>query len=344
MISVLLAALGTLPQESQGPNRGSSDRAVRQGLAWLRTAEVPPESRELVLLALTLHDFRDRDPRVPMLLGEALEMPLEDTARVAFLAMVLDQFDRLRYQPVLASLAQFLVDTQAGDGLWPKASPAVALEVVEVPPSPPPKKRHPRSFGAPVKPFRNVLSIRIDRKLEGPLRGDRRSGSLAVEGLLACVRSGIEIPKETLARAEKAWREAQDPDGGWRAGPDAPASVLMSAAGTACLRVSGFLSDPKAKWEPGLDRAAAWLERNHDVSAGPELAEALWWLDRAGMMLDREAFGSWAWFPALSRTLVEAQKPDGAWDLGGAPVRDSAFALLVLRPPPSLQYYLEMMK
>src|SRR5262245_25902997 len=168
---------------------------------------------------------------------------LQYTYRVAALAMALQRIDPKKFQEKLAHCAQWLVDTQLPEGEWgypdTLASPEETPKPIEVDaPKPPkePKKEVKGGTQAAVVIKRSPMT----RSLNLKNRGDISNAQFAVLGLKACADAGIEIPKDTWAKALGYFLKTQNQDGGWGYyfnGMKDKSYASMTSAGTCSLAV-----------------------------------------------------------------------------------------------------------
>src|SRR5262245_51981576 len=99
------------------------DDAIRKGVDYLKTAEsivawqeFGGNSDELLLWTLVHADVPTRDPVFQTLLQRILAGELKRTYKVSLQAMILEEIDRVAYQPRIWQCAQFLIDNQCANG------------------------------------------------------------------------------------------------------------------------------------------------------------------------------------------------------------------------------------
>src|SRR6516164_11486786 len=99
------------PKKEKGkPERTAVDEAIDKGVSRLRTAIDPNSDRvELILWTFIHAGVRENDPDFQKLLKIVLNRKLEKTYSVALQAMILEELDRVRYQPRIQLCAQFLI-------------------------------------------------------------------------------------------------------------------------------------------------------------------------------------------------------------------------------------------
>jgi len=167
-------------------------------------------------------------------------------------------------------------------------------------------------------------------------------------GLRACADAGILFPKEVLAAADKAWREAMH-DEGWCYGPKGHAHkpyASMTAGAVGSLVILDSIQNREWKMDPLVKVGMRWLEKNFSVTehrGPPEHANgSLGWmqyyymyaLERAGILYGTEKIGPHEWYKEGVEALLDAQRlDDGSWTSkeSGNPVNDTCFAILFLR-------------
>src|SRR5688572_31008222 len=137
---LLAAGLGTAqdrPAAHPGVDQKRVNRAIQRGIEYLKTSNSPGhnssrDADELILLTF-LHAGAEATPRFKTMFDKMLSDPLQDTYCVALQAMVLEEYDRVRYQGRIHQCAQFLVDNQCANGQWTYGSPTTYPEAVPVP-------------------------------------------------------------------------------------------------------------------------------------------------------------------------------------------------------------------
>jgi hypothetical protein len=314
-------------------------RAVDRAVAFLRASKLPDctwqaplPADDLVVYALHHAGLGPSDPFFKKLLDRTLAATLQRTYSVSLHAMLLASLDPAAYRERLADCAQFLVDNQCINGQW--------------------------SYGTAV-PARSPGGAIVKRR-DGPVSGNNSCSAFAAHGLRACADAGLAVPRETLARASRAWRDSQrfeTPErGGWcytrEEQPHHPYGS-MSAAGLAALAtLDGMLGED---WR--RDRAAKsgheWLTYHFTVleNFGPveelmakemisdtpnpmtEFYFYLWGLERAAAACGADRLGAHDWYAEGVHELLATQQRDGSW-YGGAKrcqrVWDTCYAILFL--------------
>src|SRR5262245_20807398 len=125
------------PAAHPGIDQRRVTKAIQKGIEFLKTAPSPghnssKDADELILLTF-LHANAEDQPRYKELFNKMLQDPLEATYNVALQAMILEEFDRVKYQGRIHQCAQFLVDNQCANGQWTYGSPTTYPEAVPVP-------------------------------------------------------------------------------------------------------------------------------------------------------------------------------------------------------------------
>lgn len=176
---------------------------------------------------------------------------------------------------------------------------------------------------------------------------DNSNGQMAVLGVWAAARRGVEVPAQYWALVERFWTGQQQLDGGWGyvtlGGVKGTKTYgSMTAAGLATLfvcyenlRRDQFMrctavSEPKAIVE-GL----GWLGQNFVDDENPRLGINhynywLYCLERVGLASGYKYLGGHDWYGAGAGALLTRQNPDGSWDFAEEQPVQTAFALLFL--------------
>ncbi|MFW6133191.1 MAG: DUF4159 domain-containing protein [Planctomycetota bacterium] len=190
---------------------------------------------------------------------------------------------------------------------------------------------------------------------------DNSNTQLALMALAAAERAGVAGSASRWQRAASLWLDAQNDDGGWGYTP--PRSSLrlrassygsMTAAGLATTLLLSWHAGPelRAAARDALGRAADWLNVHpplaHPGDAGRLTANPGWqwgegsnwaayWLfamTRAADAAGLRTVGGRDWYTQLTKLLLTAQQPDGAWRGAGEAdkpaVTSTCFALLAL--------------
>jgi hypothetical protein len=361
---LLLPALPLCAQDGKKADPGAGkvdaarvEEAIRKGVEYLR--KQVPSSRKLTIdnVQEAEHEFvlwtflhagvPETDADFRMLLKEVMGRKMESTYDVSLKAMCLRELDRVRYQAHLGECAQFLVDNQCKNGQWAYGGslgvPALGPEPAEAAsaparaadkPGPPPGQR-------PDPAVRKKIVIK--KLKEGPASGDNSNSQYAALGLRACFDSGIVLPKESLERARKQFRDSimVEEDKGKPAARSAAwtyekvtsqripyCSMTAGAVGTLAIydRMLGIDWAKDADVKAGL----TWLGNNFTVTSNAGVGKYpgygdkwmqyyyLYALERAGMLLEKSKFGSHEWYPEGAAVILAAQQADGSWPTSGA--------------------------
>jgi hypothetical protein len=181
-------------------------------------------------------------------------------------------------------------------------------------------------------------------------QGDSSISQYALLGLWEAENSGAEVRPEVWDRAAAWYLSVQGPSGSWnyhRDQAEFPETISMTAAGVGSLlicqrqlaryRKSGDTANPLltalvAEGAPGrydvstsasridiaVKRGLGWLGANFTVAKnspiiGQSVYYALYGIERAGALADRESLGKVDWFNKGRAFLLSGQKADGSW-------------------------------
>src|SRR5262249_34874363 len=88
------------------------EQAIRDGIEYLKKAESPPappgnipNSDALILLTFVHAGVPESDPRFQQMLRDMLRTPVDRTYNAALQAMILEELDRVKYQPRIVDCA-----------------------------------------------------------------------------------------------------------------------------------------------------------------------------------------------------------------------------------------------
>jgi len=234
MLALPLAAQQAKPKAPAGAHphtdQAKVDAAIRKGVAYLNTrlGDLPYDNGccadELVLWTFVHAGVPESDPDFRKLFEKMMAEPILRTYCTSLQAMILEELDRVKYQPRIAQCAQFLVDNQARNGQWSYGEPTPFLQ--DVPTGAPKgdvatgrarsrvKDFDPAPVGPRHKPVvRSTVTIK-QMRVQGD-EGDNSNTQYAALGLRACHDAGVVIPSEVAHLARKWWRDAQEDDGSW---------------------------------------------------------------------------------------------------------------------------------
>jgi len=345
VLSIPLAG-GAAAQEKKAPggvDQAKVDAAVAKGTAYLKTQTLGVgrggvgDRAELILLAMAHGGVSPTDPAFAGLLERVLAMDLTSTYRVSLQAMLLEELDRVKYQPRIHQCAQFLVDNQDPEGHWGYGQPTQYPESPPVPVTTPTGTGEPRVviFADPEPgqkpPVRQRIPVKQNRILGRG--GDNSNSQYACLGLRACHDAGIILPKEVVQKAADWWSRSQCGDGGWNYQTNGNAYGSMTAGAIGALAICHYILGKDWRTDSNLKKGADWLGRNFSVTDNPGRAAAhhyyyLYGLERAGILYDVTRFGQHDWYAEGARLLLQQQQPSGAWNGGSL---DTCFAILFLK-------------
>ncbi len=329
------------------------DKAIQQGIAWLRTANYPADywmsANELILWTFVHAGVPETDPDFQKRLKQMLDGPLERTYRVALQAMILEELDRVAYQYRIWQCAQFLVDNQCPNGQWLYGTPTEFPKGVPTPAKPPvPTTAKLDAEGRRVKP-KVTRKMKAQKTRDGPAEGDNSNSQYAALGLRACYDAGVLVPEDTVLRAVKYWRESQHVDEGnggeyaakgWSyVGPakDPKPYHAMTAGGISSLAIYDYILNREWKKSTPIKAGINWIARSWSVNQN---FYYLYGMERAAVLCGLEKFGRHAWYPLGAQYILETQDPSGAWlvniqqkqdDVTAWNTFDTCFAILFLK-------------
>jgi len=332
--------------KAQGPkvDEAKVEIAIRKGIAYLRTkvAALAPEDgnrpHELVLWTFVRAGLREGDPDFQTLFKRMMESELERTYNVALQAMILEEIDRVKYQPRIWQCAQFLVDNQSKPGDWAYGDPTT-INAKDVPTVTPTKKGAPSAKGAKPPPVRKV-PVKKQRDGLKPW-GDNSNSQYAALGLRACHDAGILIPAEVIEAAIARWRQAHLKDKGWnyRGQPEPESYGSMTAGAIGSLAIYLYMLNKPWMTDKDLTAGMEWLAENFTVTENPKKKDSpphyyyfLYALERLGALSLVDKIGSHEWYPEGANVILESQQADGSWKHKDRnDLRDTCFAILFLR-------------
>ena len=206
------------------------DQAIKKGLVFLKGKHIGKHHRipggdELILLTYLHAGVDVKDPHFKSMFDAMLKDKLEWTYKVVLQAMVLEEYDRVTYQPHIHKCAQFLVDNISSKGQTRYGQRTIYTEEVD---TPTPTRREDvktttgrgsapklgdggsgfHTRGPKPKPRRMIL---VRQKREGPSGHDHSNMQYMALGLRACFDAGIRFEPEVIASVDQHWRDKQQP-------------------------------------------------------------------------------------------------------------------------------------
>jgi hypothetical protein len=348
------------------------DEAINKGVAFLKQQGVKGShgrASELVLLTLLHAGMDEEDSHVKFELNAMLAAELQRTYNVAIQAMILEKLHRVKHQKRIFHCAQFLVDNQHEYGQWGYGEPTKLVD----PPAGTPTGDAPKvatkglagKKAPPVDEKRVRFRIPVKRNPDHKpgSRGDDSNSQYAALGLRAAHDAGIILPKETVEKAAKSWRDLQVSDSGkskdpadekrvatgpetadpagWGYSPENAKSGKgtgsMTVGGLAAVCIYDYILGQNWKADLDVREAMAWMTKHFTVTEnankGPEKHHYyyLYGMERAGDLYGTDWFGTHQWYPIGAKYLIESQKPDGSWLGNDTPTIDTCFAILFLK-------------
>ena len=184
---------------------------------------------------------------------------------------------------------------------------------------------------------------------------DNSNTQYAVLGLWAAKQAGIVIQDSVWKEIRDYYTDHQEPSGGWnyavgrKFGAVGGVSITMTSAGLCGLLIAGMEMNLRrevlnqngtatncGKYDenPPVQKALNWLGVNFTPDVPGRTFYHLYGIERAGRLSGLRFFGNHDWYREGCEFLVERQRPDGSWQIGGAwdnwPVVSTSFALLFL--------------
>ena len=334
------------------------DKAIGKGVEYLlSSAPATPShagtAENLILWTVIHAGVEEKDPRFRKHLERMLDEPLRKTYQACLRAMILEELDRVKYQPFIHQCAQFILDNQCRNGQWSYGEPT---ELAEVPPLREVvtgvrrrgRREEPRvdEAGFRIKP-RVKRKMFVRKRKEGPESGDNSNTQYAALALRACFDAGIMLPKDNIVLASNWWRVSQLPDEGKAEGRLATgrrtgairgwcyseggerthnAYASMTAGAVGSLVIYDYILKKDWKKDKSVQAGVNWLGHHFTVTenAGPPEHKQgdvkfqhyyyLYALERAGMLYDTETFGGRRWYAEGANLLLDAQKENGSWN------------------------------
>jgi len=312
--------------------------AAAKGVEWLLTqrseilkaAAADSRSGGLELLVWTLASQGvPESSREMSELIEAMTRRSPETTRVASLqALTYRKLDPVRYSSELVRCAQYLVDAQCENGQWGESR----AHSVERHPGKPPRRAG-QALGGRSPSAKEDPVVIVRRAPQAAKSGDNSNSLAAAFGLRACMESGLFFEREMLVRARMWWNRSQRTDGGWGAErereedtEDTSTGDMTAGAVAATCIYKHFLGEDYAR-NPSVLRGWAWLRKEYSIKENPGLGNVahfsyLLSLERAGILLGKEALEEHSWYSEGCEFLIGKQESDGRWNARDLRVRD----------------------
>jgi len=363
ILCLLVLVPPALAQDKKGKAAGADkvdpvkvDGAIKKGVAYLKSqigkygSINKRRSEELILWVFAHTGVPENDPDFEKLLKTVTETPLEWTYNVSLQAMILEEIDRVRYQPRIAQCAQFLVDNQCQNGQWSYGE--VDQFAKDTPTGGGKKSVASGSKSKAEKPIpgrrtkpKVVSTMTVKQMKKGPARGDNSNAQYAALGLRACHDAGIVMPPDVIELAEKWWRDGIGADGWGYLSKNDSGYGSMTAGAVGALTIYLYIQGHPWLKDKDVQTGMDWLANNFTITQNPKTPEAgggqggwqyyyLYALERAGIFYGTETFGAHEWYVEGANYLLAQQKDDGSWMTKGADhgIWDTSFAILFLRP------------
>ena len=338
-------------QPKQSERQCKIDEAIRKGAEFLIKGEesfiqmfgkensnLKPSGieSELVFYTLIKSGIKIPEPLMKIFLDEMLSKKLENTYRVALLAMALTELDKVKYLKRIVQCAEFLLANQSARGAWGYSmiTPPNFINTNIPNPITSTEKTSTKSV--------RIIQIKIPQR--GPDVGwDTSIAQFAVLGLRACADAGIEIPQEVWCDAEKMFSLFEHSDGAWNCHGDSPVNHNMTVAGIGSLAICLFYQNKNIQEDARIKKAIDWLVKHFNINGYTEDDDYpypyyyIYGLERAGTLVGTESFGKYQWYPLGVDYLLKEQNKDGSWNAsdkksGSGKIRiDTCFAILFLK-------------
>ncbi len=177
-------------------------------------------------------------------------------------------------------------------------------------------------------------------------RHDNSNAQMALLGVTAGARHGVEVPPAYWNRVEKYWIAQQQLDGGWGYRTD-PRTLTartygsMTAAGLASLylcfdrlRTDQFVRCAAAGEHEPISKGLAWLGEHFRADENPRKGVEwyYYWLycaARVGLASGHKYFATHDWYAEGRRALLGRQDPGGSWGYGDR-TAETSFALMFI--------------
>jgi hypothetical protein len=176
-----------------------------------------------------------------------------------------------------------------------------------------------------------------------PTKGDydQSCSNYGVLGMWAAAQQNLEVPTKYWELVDKAWRKAQQKDGGWMyhaGGGDHPTSLSMTGAGVATLFITqDMLNEGKGGECKGniedkdIDRGLKWLADHYaKLPAEPHKLYAMYNMERVGTASGYKYFGTIDWYKTGAAELLKTQDASGAWASSSGPLPGTVWGILFL--------------
>jgi hypothetical protein len=362
---LLFAALAAAQEEKPNPAAGGVNevavaRAIDRGVAFLRTAASPDlkgaytNSDELILWTLMHAGVPETDPKFKQLFQSVTTQPLKRTYKVALLAMILEELDRVKYQEKIAQCAQFLVDNQCRNGQWSYGNEVQSVKDVKVTE---PERKDVASAGAKGGRPKPTKKVAVARTQDGPETGDNSNSLYAALGLRAAHDAGVTVPASVLTAAIKWWRDSQFAEADRNKGKDGKPMVAsgkrgpegwnykdkatdekapyhgMTAGAVGSLVIYAYIQGKDWKKDPNVQAGMSWMAEKFEIQAWN--GYYMYALERMGILYGTELIGTRHWYREGAGAILGTQKADGSWgkDEGDwyGTTWDTCFSILFLR-------------
>ncbi len=188
--------------------------------------------------------------------------------------------------------------------------------------------------------LRNAIRLIINTQQPGvggwryqpqPYDSDLSVTICQIMALRAARNAGVEVPNSTIQNAIDYVRKSQNPDGGFRYVLNSPPSAFpRSAAGVACLYYMRTGEQFGDEIKSGIAYLTNQTTTNMAFSQG-NFYYGNYYATQAMFMYGGDAWKTY--WPAIRKTLLQRQQPDGSWSGENGNAYCTAMSLIMLQVP-----------
>ncbi|MFH1230338.1 MAG: prenyltransferase/squalene oxidase repeat-containing protein, partial [Planctomycetota bacterium] len=315
-------------------NQSDIDDAIKKGTDFLiqnNSSGLITDARETELVFYTLirSGAQIPEPIMNAFLNEMLNKKLENTYRVALMAMALSELDKIKYLERIVQCAEFLLANQLSNGGWGYDMKTPEKFINTGLPKP-----ITSTETTSTKTVRKISIKMPPRRVSygaNEIVWDTSISQYAVLGLRACADADIDIPIKIWRDAEQSFSVRQFPDGSWNCHGDRPPTHSMTVGGMGSLAICLFYQNKDIQKDNRIKRAMNWLVKDFTITGSTEKWNHYYYiygLERAGTLVGTEFFGQYYWYSLGVSYLLKEQRKDDSWNESDI---DTCFAVLFLR-------------